>query len=233
MSRRSISPTLKLRLLETRSYSSSFLGNASTISLSTNTHLSQKMSTRTPVRVLIQSPAVSKGNMASLIRPEGQDPDLTELPFEQEVDLLDEAMEYYTSDSPIFLQDITQQKKPGTVTHALFAKDGSAAGRKVALTTRVWGSRGVYQTLDINGQRVIIKGFKGGPRGWIYRRWMGVLQGFEKQPIAVAIKENPPADHGKKKRAPPERIWESSDEEFQPSRQKSTSPALRIMRARH
>lgn len=120
----------------------------------------------------------------------GQNPDLTELPQEHEIHLLDAAREYYTSDPPVFLSE--RPKSAGSVNQASLASEGhvGAPGVRVSVTTRAWSNRGgAYQTIDLNGERVIVKLFRGGPRGGFYRRWMGVIAGFEKQPIAFAFNE--------------------------------------------
>lgn len=122
--------------------------------------------------------------------PDGQNLDLTDLPPEHEIYLIDEAREYYTSEPPIFLAD-TRNKQKSTVNKACLALEGhsGALGSRVSVTTRAWCNRNVYQTIDLNKQRIIVKLFKGGPRGVFYRRWMGVIAGFEKQPIAFAVSE--------------------------------------------
>lgn len=57
----------------------------------------------------------------------------------------------------------------------------------MSVTTRFWCDQHVYQTIDLNKQRIIVKFFKGVPGGGFYRRWMGVIEGFEKQPIAFPV----------------------------------------------
>lgn len=119
--------------------------------------------------------------------PAGQNPDLTNLPPEHEIHLIDEARDYYTSELPIFLVD-TKGKQKSEVNYACLALEGhsGAPGDRVSVTTRAWCNRNVYQTIDLNKQRIIVKLFKGGPRGSFYRRWMGIIDGFEKPPIAFA-----------------------------------------------
>ena len=120
----------------------------------------------------------------------GQNLDLTELSPEHGIHLIDEAREYYTSEPPVFLLD-TKNKQKSMVSKACLALEGQAGppGNRVSVTTRAWCNRNSYQTVDLNKQRIIVKLYKGGPRGGFYRRWMGVLAGFEKQPIAFAINE--------------------------------------------
>lgn len=117
-----------------------------------------------------------------------QNLDLTNLPPEHEIHLIDEAREYYTSELPVFLAD-TKSKQKSIVNYACLALEGhsGAPGDRVSVITRAWCNRNVYQTIDLNKQRIIVKLFKGGPRGGFYRRWMGVIDGFEKQPIAFAV----------------------------------------------
>ncbi len=154
---------------------------------------------------------------------------MTELPIEREADLLSEAVEYYLTLEPPFLQKFCQRKEPGAVTPAFLATDGQkgALGPEVALITRAWESRGVYQTLDINGQRLIVKQFVGGPRGGFYRRWMGISKDFGKPPIAFPINQKHTRRHdraAKKKQASVEKFREPSDEEIKPSPRLSSGP---------
>lgn len=135
-------------------------------------------------------PAVPK--ICALFKgPGGQNPDLTNLPPEHEIHLIDEAREYYTSERPIFLVDDSKSKlKKPTVSYACLAlpgQMGASGATRVSVTTRAWCNESVYQTIDLNRKRIIVKSFKGGPRGYFYRRWMGVIDGFEKPPIAYAV----------------------------------------------
>lgn len=120
--------------------------------------------------------------------PAGQNLDLTKLAPEHAIHLIDEAREYYTSELPNFLAD-SRCKQKSEVNYASLALEGhsGAPGDRVSVTTRAWCSRNVYQTIDLNKQRIIVKLFRGGSRGGFYRRWMGVIDGFEKQPIAFAV----------------------------------------------
>lgn len=136
------------------------------------------------------TPTISSGPKISALfkGPGGQNPDTTRLPPEHEIQRIDEAREYYTSELPIFLIDSKSRQKT-TVNNACLALEGQtgAYGDRVSVTTRFWCDQHVYQTIDLNKQRIIVKFFKGGPRGAFYRRWMGVIEGFEKQPIAFPI----------------------------------------------
>lgn len=139
-----------------------------------------------------QPPTTTSGQKISALLkgPAGKNPDLSELPQEHEIYLIDEAREYYTSDPPVFLSD--NQRSAGTVNKAWLASEGhtGASGVRISVTTRAWSKRGgVYQTIDLNRERVIVKMFRGGPRGGFYRRWMGVVAGFEKPMIAYACNE--------------------------------------------
>lgn len=122
--------------------------------------------------------------------PAGQNPDVTNLAPEHEIQRIDEAREYYTSELPIFLID-SKSKQRSTVNNAYLAVESltGAAGARVLVTTRSWCNQNVYQTIDLNKKRIIVKLFRGGPKGGFYRRWMGVIDGFEKQPIAFPINE--------------------------------------------
>lgn len=136
------------------------------------------------------TPIISAGPKISALfkGPAGQNPDITRLPPEHEIQLIDEAREYYTSELPIFLIDSKSRQK-STVSNACLALEGQtgAYGERVSVTTRSWCDQNFYQTIDLNKQRIIVKMFKGGPKGCFYRRWLGVIDGFEKQPIAFPV----------------------------------------------
>ncbi|MCJ1468990.1 hypothetical protein MMC07_007621 [Pseudocyphellaria aurata] len=121
---------------------------------------------------------------------DSKEPDTTELPVDHPITMLSEAMAYYSSDMPPFLFLDRKKNPAGSRLLVLLATNGKlkrpATG--VNLLAREWGNRGLYWTADLNGERIILKSFRGGPRGGSnYRRWLGPLEGFQDYPIAFAV----------------------------------------------
>ena len=55
---------------------------------------------------------------------------------------------------------------------------------------REWSEKEVYWTLDVNGDRFIVKWFAGGPKGGaIYRAWQSCQEQFSGLPIAFSAKK--------------------------------------------
>lgn len=144
---------------------------------------------------------------------DSKEPDTTELPVDHPIKMLSEAFAYYNSDIPPFLY-LDRKKNPGgSRLHVLLATNGklNRPAHGVDLTSREWGNRGLYWTADINGERIILKSFRGGPRGGCnYRRWLGPTEGFQEYATAFAVpnaKANGNASIGKE-----ERYGESTDD---------------------
>lgn len=144
---------------------------------------------------------------------DSKEPDTTELPVDHPITMLSEAMAYYNSDAPPFIYTDRKKNPAGSRLYVLLATNGKlkkpALG--VNLLAREWGNKGLYWTADINGERLILKSFRGGPRGGSnYRRWLGPLEGFQEHAIAFAVpnaKANSKANFDKK-----ERYRESTDD---------------------
>lgn len=121
---------------------------------------------------------------------DSNEPDTTELPVDHPIVMLSEALAYYTSDAPPFLYGDRKKNPPGSRLYVLLATDGKLKRPAVGvnLISREWGNRGMYWTADLNGERIILKSFRGGPRGGSnYRRWLGPLEGYQEQPTAFAV----------------------------------------------
>ena len=132
--------------------------------------------------------------------------DTTELPADHPITLLSEAMKYYNSDAPPFLCPGRRKIPAGSRLEVLLATNGKRKrpAPPMNLVSREWGSRGTYWTADLNGERIILKSFRGGPLGGChYRRWLGPLKGFEGHATAFAVlnaKSNGEASLGKEGR---------------------------------
>lgn len=119
-----------------------------------------------------------------------REPDTTELPVDHPIKLLPEALAYYNSDAPPFLYNDRKKNPAGSRLHVLLATNGKLKRPAVGvdLLSREWGNRGLYWTADLNGERIILKSFRGGPRGGSnYRRWLGPVEGFEEHAVAFAV----------------------------------------------
>ncbi|KAL8759620.1 MAG: hypothetical protein Q9184_003562 [Pyrenodesmia sp. 2 TL-2023] len=108
---------------------------------------------------------------------------------------IQEACDHYAaSEKPGFALNRQERHPPiemGELKDVILA---TAAGRRPVdpstssvfyLKAREWDERYFFWTLDLGDQRIIVKPI-GAPNigGSIYRRWLGVVQKFEKKPIA-------------------------------------------------
>lgn len=117
-------------------------------------------------------------------------PITTELPIDHPITMFSVATEHYQSKAPPFLNYGRKKNPAGSRLHALLATNGKLRrpAPSVDLVCREWRNKGVYWTADINGERIILKPFKGGPGGGChYRRWLGPLEGFEEYAIAYVV----------------------------------------------
>ena len=131
----------------------------------------------------------------------GQDPalDTTNLPADQAPGLLAEAKRIYQDRRPPFVTN-TGHGTDGSARPVFLAKNGQRPLLPIRanLIARSWSSRtqdGIYWTLDLNGERIIVASFPNSGcvigAKWIYCRWTGVGEDFEDQPLAfTCIKGN-------------------------------------------
>lgn len=116
--------------------------------------------------------------------------DTTELPADHPITLLSEAMTCYNSDAPPFLCPGRRKIPAESRLEVLLATNGKRKrpAPPVNLVAREWGSGGTYWTADLNGERIILKSFRGGPLGGChYRRWLGPRKGFEQHATAFGV----------------------------------------------
>ena len=107
--------------------------------------------------------------------------------------MLPEAEEHYAYSIPPFLRLNVRECTPGTRRRVRLAVNGSRANSDIEadLILKAWKGNGVYWTLDLNSQRLIVRAFRGGAGGVFYRRWDGVETGFGEEAIAFAPLKQP------------------------------------------
>ena len=120
-----------------------------------------------------------------------QDPalDITPLPANHPTKFLADAKSMYKDSRPPFVSKHIE----GLKREVFIAKNGQRPPLPIRanLVANRWGSHatdGMYWTLDLNGERLIVQSFpnKGCVSGakWIYCGWMGVGEEFEDLPLA-------------------------------------------------
>lgn len=123
-----------------------------------------------------------------------QDPilDTTTLPADHPPKFLAEARSFYKDSKPPFVNSSSGITE-GFEREAFIAKDGQRLPLPIRakLVAKYWDPlsyRGIYWTIDLNGERFIVQSFpnKGCVRGakWIYCCWTGVGDNFEDLPLA-------------------------------------------------
>lgn len=120
---------------------------------------------------------------------EDQEPDFSELSDDHIPSLLDEAKQCYlnSSDHPDFLQGKSSRAAPGTRIVVRPAINGKPdRDREVNVVSRSWDEKSCYWTLDMNGERLIVKKLSGGSGGSTYKEWGGQELGFKQEAIAFA-----------------------------------------------
>ena len=131
---------------------------------------------------------------ASLASEVVQDPalDTTPLPADHPAKFLAEARSIYKDGRPPFVS-VTSGITEGSEREVFIAKNGQRPLLPVraSLVAKRWdplSHKGVYWTLDLNGERFIVQSFpnKGCVRGakWIYCCWSGAGEEFEDLPLA-------------------------------------------------
>lgn len=112
-----------------------------------------------------------------------------ELPEDYESVQLIEAKEYYTEELPPFLQTTNHKTIIGSRIRVQLAKNGKLPKRplQVDLISRPWKNGGIYWTMDLEGERLIVKTFRGGAHGGSYRRWEGIAEGFGREALAFPL----------------------------------------------
>lgn len=121
--------------------------------------------------------------------------DTTNLPADHAPKLLAEARRIFQDRKPPFVT-ATNYAINGGKRPVFIAKDGKRPLLPIRtnLIARLWGSRnsdGIYWTLDLNGERLIVlsfpnKGCISGNAKWVYCCWTGVGEDFEDVPVAFS-----------------------------------------------
>lgn len=108
--------------------------------------------------------------------------------------LLEAAVKWYGVERPPFAMSRTSMRRtpPGCITEKtvqlLEDKVSPSVFKKAKLFLRTWTSQYAFWTLDLDGERLIVKSFPGGRNGGShYRVWIGIKEGFQDQPIAFSI----------------------------------------------
>lgn len=117
--------------------------------------------------------------------------DVPSLPEETIPWKLHEAQEHYTESDPPFLHCRGYLNPPGTRRIVSLAINGNISrhSKEVYLVSRTWKEKRTYWTLDVNGQRLIVRCYPGGKARSYYLLWNGVEQGFSKIPIAFTVRK--------------------------------------------
>ena len=133
----------------------------------------------------VDSPTVSE---------EGQDPELdtTNLPTDHTPRFLAEARRIFHDRKPPFVTAMNHGINGGKRL-VFMAKDGQRPLLPIRanLIARLWGPRGIYWTLDLNGERLIVVSFPNngcisGNAKWVYCCWTGVGEEFDDVPVAFS-----------------------------------------------
>lgn len=146
---------------------------------------------RTRQRPKVSSPTYSRSASPGMRR---SDPDVQpmSLPPEHETYMLKEAREYHRShdEVPVF---VINKKKAFTKSVIIPTGDLGVPDipTRATLQERRWDSVYSYYTMDLNGIRLIVKSFAGGPKGGVrYLWWRGPSKGFDKKTIAFGDRQN-------------------------------------------
>lgn len=121
--------------------------------------------------------------------------DTTNLPADHAPKFLAEAKRTYKDSKPPFVTGSHGKITEGSKRPVFIAKNGKrpALPIRAVLVAKNWGplaNDGIYWTLDLNGERLIVQSFtnKGCVSGakWIYCCWSGVGEEFEELPVAFS-----------------------------------------------
>ncbi|KAI4245251.1 MAG: hypothetical protein L6R40_002608 [Gallowayella cf. fulva] len=133
-----------------------------------------------------------------------QQRDAEELPSENYRSLIREARHHLGEDAPFTVHNRTNCKPGATLDVILAYQDGEYPADDdskimATMTAPAWGTSALYWTLDIAGERVILKGI-GAARGLklpartrVFRQWLGVgkdIDGFGNKNIAFSASKS-------------------------------------------
>ncbi|KAL9132740.1 MAG: hypothetical protein Q9175_006082 [Cornicularia normoerica] len=105
----------------------------------------------------------------------------TDLPDDHPVEWLAEAREIFQASLPPF---VTKQKLGVRRMVELPLLEGEQDARKVEVVYRLWDAAHTFASIDLNGQRFIVKVFRGGATP--YRPWLGPQTGFSETALAFS-----------------------------------------------
>jgi hypothetical protein len=108
--------------------------------------------------------------------------------------LLEAAVKWYGDRPPPFVMKKNGMRRgpAGCITEKTVEliedKDHPGVCKQVNLFLRTWNDLHAFWTLDLNEERLIVKSFSGGPYGGSrFRVWIGIMEGFQDQPVALSI----------------------------------------------
>jgi len=134
-------------------------------------------------------------------------PDLTILPEDHPSEGFAHASTFYDQSKPPFV--ITQQGPNRWKRDVFIAENGLRRDVPVPaqIVARPWDQRHQFWTLDMNRERIIVKGFqkKGVIFGakWVYYKWSERMNAFEDTAIAYTSNGNDPQNRGSSTLYPP------------------------------
>lgn len=169
--------------------------------------------------------------------PVMDDPDhvtmTTSLPDDHTIEWLAEAKDFYQGTLPPF---VTKQKLGVRRMVELPLIEGQQYAEKVEVVYRLWDAAHTFASIDINGERFIVKVFRGGATP--YRPWMGPQTGFSETPLAFSkqVSRGPKsvtATPGKRPSLP--KGWalkedDERDDDYSPASRRKSGPVRRRRR---
>ena len=136
-------------------------------------------------------PQDDRRNMSSDLSVENMKYDTSALPEEMTAMHYLEAKAHFQSHRPPFLQT-NRGSALASVTAILATRNGTIPEdlAMIKIVVRPWSAHEKYWTLDLDGERLIVKQFAGGRYGSSVRSWLGVKKGFSKYSVAFAPRDD-------------------------------------------
>ena len=151
----------------------------------------------------------------------------TDLPDDHPIEWLAEAKKIYHSVLPPF---VTKQKLGVRRMVELPLIEGHKHAGKTEVVYRSWNSSHTFASIDKDGQRFIVKVFRGGSTP--YRPWLGPEEGFSEEALAYS-KQGPRTLQGKRPSLP--KGWalkedDERDDDYSPASRRKSFPMRRRQR---
>ena len=151
----------------------------------------------------------------------------TDLPDDHPIEWLAEAKKIYHSSVPPFA---TKQKLGVRRMVELPLVEGQKYAGKTEVVYRSWNSSYTFASIDKDGQRFIVKVFRGGSTP--YRPWLGPEEGFSEKALAYS-KQGPRILQGKRPSLP--KGWalkedDERDDDYSPANRRKSFPMRRRQR---